>query len=91
VVAAERQLLDYHQAQGVFYPLIQIGSAHPSSTASAAEGKQTSSLSASTRVGAGLKFQAGIAAAGVLILLIFSSWSTRAYPHSTRDCNNSRS
>ncbi|KAJ1492861.1 hypothetical protein T484DRAFT_1880295, partial [Baffinella frigidus] len=70
VVAAERKLLDYHQAQGVFYPLIQVASTPPPS--SAGSSPQPPSSPDGVANGANLQLQASIALAGGLVLLILS-------------------
>jgi len=71
VVAAERKLLDYHQAQGVFYPLIQVASTPPPSSSAAGSPPPPSSPDGGAN-GASLQLQASIAATGGLVLLILS-------------------
>jgi len=81
VVAAERKLLDYHQAQGVFYPLIQVASTPPPSSSAASSPQSPSSPDGSAN-GASLQLQASIAVAGGLVLLILSGRS--APPRASR-------
>lgn len=85
VVAAERKLLDYHQAQGVFYPLIQVASTPPPS--SAGSSPQPPSSPDGVANGANLQLQASIALAGGLVLLILSGRCAPP-PHQPRASHN---